>query len=118
MTTYSQLMITAHKAESEIEEAQDKVRARSAMTMELVDSSTELSNQITRLMAALTGLSRATVLQVLPIAPGTGVMGEDGWIGILLPTQALTMTKLVWVRLPLPTAPLLAVAKALPPLEP
>ena len=44
MTTYPQLMIAAQKAESEAEEAQDKVRARAAMTMEPVDSSSELSN--------------------------------------------------------------------------
>ena len=44
MTTYPQLMIAAQKAESEAEETQDKVRARAAMTMEPVDSSSELSN--------------------------------------------------------------------------
>ena len=36
-TTYSQLMIAAHKAESENEEAHDKVRTRSAMTTEPVE---------------------------------------------------------------------------------
>ena len=35
-TTYSQLMVTAHKTESENEEAQDKVQARSAVTTEPV----------------------------------------------------------------------------------
>ena len=53
-TTYSQLMATTHKAESETEEAKDKVRARSAATTEVVDGSKELGNQIARLMATLT----------------------------------------------------------------
>ena len=47
-------MAMAHKAESETEEAKVKVRARSAVTTEVVDGSKELSNQITKLMAALT----------------------------------------------------------------
>ena len=53
-TTYSQLMVVAHKAESKMEEAKDKVRARSAVTTEVVDGSKELNNQITKLMATLT----------------------------------------------------------------
>ena len=47
-------MITAYKAESKNEEAHDKVRARSAMTTEPVEGTTELGNQIAKLMAALT----------------------------------------------------------------
>ena len=53
-TTYSQLMVTAHKVESENEEAQDKVWARSAVPTKPVDSAAELGNQKVRLMAALT----------------------------------------------------------------
>ena len=53
-TIYSELMITAHKAECEMEEAKDKVRASSAVTTEVVDGSKELGNQIARLMANLT----------------------------------------------------------------
>ena len=53
-TTYSQLMITACKVESENEKAQDKVRARSAVTTKFIGGTTELGNQIARLMAALT----------------------------------------------------------------
>ena len=67
-------MIVAHKAKSETEEAWDKVRAISAVITELVDGSTELSNQIARLMDAL---NRAITLQVHQIAPGTKVMGEE-----------------------------------------
>ena len=52
-TTYSQLMVTAHKVESENEEAQDKVWARSAVTTKPVEGATELGNQIARLMTAL-----------------------------------------------------------------
>ena len=52
-------MVAAHKAESETEEAWDKVRAKSAVIMESVDGSAELSNQITRLMAALTQAEQA-----------------------------------------------------------
>ena len=48
-------MITAHKAESKNEEDQDKVRARSAVTTKPVEGTTQLENQIARLMmAALT----------------------------------------------------------------
>ena len=39
-------MVMAHKAESKIEEAKDKVRARSAVPTEVGDSSKELSSQI------------------------------------------------------------------------
>ena len=52
-TTYSQLMVTAHKVESEDEEAWDKVCARPAMTTKPVKGASKLGNQIARLMAAL-----------------------------------------------------------------
>ena len=47
-------MVMTCKAKSEMEEAKDKVRARSAVTTEVVDGSKELSNQIANLMAVLT----------------------------------------------------------------
>ena len=47
-------MIAARKVESENKEAHNKVRARSAMTTEPVEGTTELGNQIAKLMAALT----------------------------------------------------------------
>ena len=53
-TTYFQLMIAACKGESENEEACDKVRARSAMTTDPVEGTTELGYQIAKLMAVLT----------------------------------------------------------------
>ena len=37
-TTYSQLMVAARKAESEMEDAKDKVRARSSDATEVTDS--------------------------------------------------------------------------------
>ena len=52
--TYSKLMVTICKAESEMEEAKDKGSARSAVTTEVMDGSKELGDQIARLMAILT----------------------------------------------------------------
>ena len=51
-TTYSKLVVTARRAESETEET--KVKARSAATTEVPSGSKELGDQIVRLMAALT----------------------------------------------------------------
>ena len=48
-TTYSQLMVAAHKVERENEEAQGKVLARSAVTTRPVEGASELGNQIARL---------------------------------------------------------------------
>ena len=53
-TTYSQLMIATCKAESENEEAHDKIRARSAVTTDPVEGTMELGHQIAKLMATLT----------------------------------------------------------------
>ena len=108
-TTYSQLMVTAYKAESEMEEAKDKVRARSAAATEVVDSSKELGNQIARLMATLTRTEQGNHPASALNGPRHGVMEEGRWIGILLPTPAPTMGGLAWIRLPLLTAPLLQV---------
>ena len=52
-TAYSQLMVAARKAESKMEDAKEKVRARSSAATEVTDSSKELGDQIARLMAAL-----------------------------------------------------------------
>ena len=43
-TTYSRLIVATLKAKSEMEEVKDKVRARSAVTTEVVDGSKEQSN--------------------------------------------------------------------------
>ena len=68
-TTYSQLMIAVHKAEGENEEAHDKVRARSAMTTEPVEGTTELGNQIAKLMAALTRAGQVNSPASAPNSP-------------------------------------------------
>ena len=62
-------MITACKAGSKNEEAQDKVRARSAVTTEPVEGTTELGNQIARLMAALTRAGQGNSPGSVPNSP-------------------------------------------------
>ena len=84
-TTYSQLMVATRNAESEMEDAKEKVRARSSTATEVTDSSKELGDQITRLMATLTTAEWALTLLPLQTVPGTGVIGEGGQTGILLP---------------------------------
>ena len=59
-TTYSQLMVVVRKVESEMEDAKEKVRARSSAATEVTDSSKELGDQITRLMATLTRAEQGT----------------------------------------------------------
>ena len=101
-TTYSQLMVTARKAESEMEDAKEKVRARSSTATEVTDSSKELSDQITRLMAALTRAEQGTHLATAPNSPrhrgpGRGQMdrntptcpsSNNGWTGLGQSTSA------------------------------
>ena len=53
-------MEAARKAESEMEDAKDKVRARSSTATEVTDCSKELGDWITRLMAALTKAEQGT----------------------------------------------------------
>ena len=102
-------MVAAHKAESKMEEAKDKVRARSAATTKVVDGSKELGNHIARLMATLTRAEQGNHPSNAPNSPRHRVMGEGGWIGILLPTPAPTMVGLAWLRPPPLAAPLLQV---------
>ena len=59
-TTYFQLMVAARKAESKIEVAKEKVRAKLSAATEVTDSSKELGVQISRLMAALTRAEQGT----------------------------------------------------------
>ena len=112
-TTYSELVIAAHWAESKMEETKERVKVRSAASTEVATGSRELGDQIARLMAALTRVEQGSCLLVLLIVPGTGVMGEGEQIGILLPTTALTLVRLAWVKLLLFTAPQLQVERAL-----
>ena len=89
-------MITAHKMESENEEAHDKVRARSAMTTEPVEGTTEVGNQIAKLMASLTRPGQGNSPASAPNSPrqrdhGRGQMdrntpghpsSHNGWTGL------------------------------------
>ena len=78
-TTYSQLMIAAHKAESENEEACDKVRARSAMTTEPEEGTMELGHQIAKLMATLTRAGQGNSPASAPNSPRQRGHGR-GWM--------------------------------------
>ena len=100
-------MVAAREVESAMEDAKEKVRARSSAATEVTDSSKELGDQITRLMAALTRAEQALALLVLQTVPGTGIMAEGRWTGILLPALAPIMVGLAWVRVPLLAALLL-----------
>ena len=62
-------MVAACKVESEMEEAREKVRARSAAATEAVDSSKELGNQIMRLMATLTRAEQGNCSASAPNSP-------------------------------------------------
>ena len=53
-TSYLQLMVTTRKVESENEETQENVRARAMVISNLGEGMAELSQQISKLMAALT----------------------------------------------------------------
>ena len=67
-TTYSKLVVATRRAESEMEET--KVKVRSAATTEVPSSSTELGDQIARLMAALTRAEQGSHPASAPNSPG------------------------------------------------
>ena len=75
-TTYSKLVVTARRAESETEET--KVKARSAATTEVPAGSKELGDQIAWLMAALTRAEQSTHSASAPSSPGHRGHGR-GW---------------------------------------
>ena len=75
-------MVAARKAESEMEDAKEKVRARSSTATEVTDGSKELGDQITRLMAALNRAEQGTHPATAPNSPrlrghGTGQMDRN-----------------------------------------
>ena len=76
-------MVTAHKAESNMEETKDKVRPRSAAATGVVDGSKELGIQIVRLMATLTRAEQGNHPSSALNSPRHRVMEEGRWIGIL-----------------------------------
>ena len=110
-TTYSQLMVTTHKAESKIEEVKDKVRARSAAATEVVDGLKELGNQIVRLMATLTRAEQGDCPTSAPNSPrhrscGRGQMdmntptctsSHNSWTGLGQTTSAHNSSAASWV---------------------
>ena len=66
-TTYSELVVTTRRAESEMEET--LVRARSATVTEVPSGSKELGDQIERLMASLTRVEQSTHSTSAPSSP-------------------------------------------------
>ena len=98
-TTYSELVVTARRAESETEET--KVKVWSAAATEVPTGSKELGDQIARLMAALTRAEQSTHSVSAPSSPWHGVVGEEGRIGKLLFAQTLTMVGPAWAYLQL-----------------
>ena len=75
-TIYSELVVTARRAESKTEET--KVKARSAATTEVPYGSKELGDQIARLMAALTRAEQSTCSASAPRSPRHRGCGR-GW---------------------------------------
>ena len=106
-------MVAAHKVESEIEEAQDKVWARSAMTTEPVEGASELGNHIARLMAALTRAGQGNSPGRVPNSPRHRGCGREGQTGEPLVAPIPIMVELVWDRLPQPTVYPLVVGQGL-----
>ena len=75
-TTYSELVITASRAESEAEET--KVKVRSAAATEVPSGSKELGDQIVRLMATLTRAEQSSCSASAPSSPRHRGHGK-GW---------------------------------------
>ena len=67
-TTYSELVVTVQRTESEMEEA--KVKVRSAAATEVPSSSTELGAQMARLMTPLTRAEQDNCPASAPNSPG------------------------------------------------
>ena len=66
-TTYSELVVSARRAESKTEET--KVKAQSAAATEVPSGSKELGDQIMRLMAALTRAEQSSCSASVPSSP-------------------------------------------------
>ena len=95
-TTYSELVVAVHRAESKTEETKERVKVRSAATTEVASCSKELGDQIARLMAALTGVEQGSHPASAPNSPrhrghGRGQAdrntpvcpsSHNGWIGL------------------------------------
>ena len=68
-TTYSELVITVHQVGSEMEETKERVKVRSAASIEVASGSKELGDQIARLMAALTRVEQGSQPATAPNSP-------------------------------------------------
>ena len=66
---YSQLMVAARKAESEMEDAKEKVKAQSSAATKVTEGSKELGDQIARLMAALNRAEQGICTATIPNSP-------------------------------------------------
>ena len=75
---YSQLMVTARKAESETEDAKEMVKAWSSAATEVSDGSKELGNQIAQ-MAMLNRAEQGTHPASTPNSPRLRGCGR-GWM--------------------------------------
>ena len=78
-TTYSELVVAAQRAESEMEETKEKVKVRSATTTEVASGSKELGDQIARPMAALTRVEQSSHPASAPNSPRHRGHGR-GWM--------------------------------------
>ena len=68
-TTYSELVVAAQRVESQMEEAKERVKVRSAATTEVASGSKELGNQVARLIAALTRAEEGSCPASAPNSP-------------------------------------------------
>ena len=68
-TTYSELVVTACRAKSEMEEIKERVKVRSAATTEVTSGSKELWDKIASLMAALTRAEQGSHPASAPNSP-------------------------------------------------
>ena len=108
-------MVAAHKAESENEEVQEKVRARAAVTINPGEGTTELEHQITKLMATLNSAGQGNSPASTPDSPRA--MGGDGQTGVFLPAPAPIMVGPVLDRLPQTAAHLQVMGQGLQSVE-
>ena len=103
-TSYLQLMVAAHKAESKNQEIWDKVRARAAVATDCREGTTELGQHFAKLMAALTKVGQGHSPASAQAAPGREAMEGDAPTGVLLATPVPIMARPVFDRPPWTTA--------------
>ena len=102
-TSYSQLMVAPRKVESENEETRGKVRARAMVTSDPGAGNAEHSQQIAKLMAALTQTGLGSSPSSTPGSPGNVATDRGKVVGAPPVTQTPAMAGLALVRQPQPT---------------